>query len=104
MFFGLEMDNSLKPKGILVLVLPIEKNEIIRQFKPTKSQHLFAWTFQTINQLLYSAKFKIRLNRLNYVSGYSVFYILPFKLALFCLKIAGRIRNNKEMIIVAEKS
>src|SRR3989344_8154277 len=34
--------NSLKPKGILVLVLPIEKNEIIRQFKPTKSQHLFA--------------------------------------------------------------
>lgn len=93
----------MKPKSQLILVLPYEKNKPCKSFSPTKARHLYNWTFKSINELLYSQGFEIRLNKFNYGKGYSLFYKLPFRLAILLLKTLGIITNSKEMIIVSEK-
>ena len=97
-----KLRNQLTSEGTLVLVLPAERN-IIKKFKPSKSQHLFNWTFGSINQLLYKTGFDIKLNKFNYAKGFSLFYKLPFKLAVLSISILGFLTNTKEMIIVAKK-
>lgn len=92
----------LKDNGILVLVLPEPvKNKEENDFEPNIAKHLFAWNFNSINELLTENKFKVLLNKFNYGYGYSKFYKYSF--GEFLVKLAGKIRRKREMIIVARK-
>ena len=87
-----------------MLVLPtISKNKPLKKFEPDVGKHLYAWNFNAINELLNLANFKIKLNKFNHAYGFSVFYNLPFNLALFLIKSSAFLKNRKEMIILAEK-
>lgn len=91
----------LKKGGRLVLVLPVS---IQRNMKPLpEAGHIFAWTIPTMWALLERVGFRVRHAKYNCASGFSLFYKLPFKLALFNLKVLGYIRKQREMILVAEK-
>ena len=99
-----EFHRLLRDGGNLVLVLPVScHNKPYKQWRSDKSKHLFQWNFAAINELLNFIGFKIRLNKLNYAYGYSIFYRLPFNLAFLGLNLAGFLRNRKEMLIVAER-
>lgn len=93
---------ALDKGGRLVLVLPNCNKNIIRE-PDLKSGHIYNWTFSTIGALLHLAGFKVKAMKFNYASGFSVFYKLPPKLAFIALKLLGHLRNEKEMVIVAEK-
>jgi SAM-dependent methyltransferase len=98
-----EFHRILKPNGKLLLVLPVStKNLPEKNFKPNIGKHLYGWNFSHINELLNLANFKIKLNKFNYASGYSIFYKSKFSFSL--IKILGYLRNKKEMIVLAEKS
>ena len=99
-----EFYRILKPNGMLVVILPkILKNKPEKEFVPNIGKHFFSWRFHEFNELLYHNGFKIKLNKFNYACGFSLFYRLPFSLALFLLKLCGYLKNKKEMIIVAQK-
>ena len=99
-----EFHRVLKPSGKLLIVLPNQfKNKPIKGFKPDIGKHLYSWNFNSINELLNHNKFKIVLNKFNYAYGFSVFYRLPFKIAVLFIKLSAIIRNNKEMMILAQK-
>jgi len=97
-----EFLRTLKKGGILVLVLPVSSKNIVRP-PDFKSWHLYSWTVQTIWTLLHYVGFKVRLAKFNYASGFSLFYKLPLPIAISMLQLTGRLQNQKEMIIVAEK-
>ena len=89
------MEPTLKPKH--------SKNKPTKNFKPNIGKHLYGWNFNHINELLNSAKFKIKLNKFNYAYGFSFFYKFSFPLANSLIQLFGKIRNKKEMIILVEK-
>lgn len=92
----------LKKGGKLVLVLPANKNEGIKA-PDFKAWHLYAWTVSAIWALLHTVGFKVKIAKFNYAFGFSLFYKLPLPFAMAVLKSSGYLRNQKEMIIVAEK-
>ena len=100
-----EIRHKLNVNGRLVLVLPVfkmnkpERNSYGRDV----SSHLYYWNFSAINALLAKNGFKIVLNGFNYARGFSLFYKLPFRLAVFLTRLFGVISNSKEMIVVAER-
>ncbi len=99
-----EFNRILKPSGKLLIVLPDPgKNKPSENFKPNVGKHFHGWNFNHINELLHHAEFKIKLNKFNYSYGFSLFYKLPFNLALIIIKYSGMLRNKKEMIVLAEK-
>jgi len=99
-----EFYRVLKKDGKLVIILPFsKKNKLYKDFKSDISKHFYNWNFSSINEILIDIGFKIELNKFNYANGFSKFYNLPFPLAIRLLKILGKIRNKKEMIIVAKK-
>ncbi|MAG52811.1 MAG: hypothetical protein CMH62_02515 [Nanoarchaeota archaeon] len=99
-----EFYRVLKPSGRLLIVLPTQtKNKPTKNFKPNIGKHLYGWNFNHINELLNSAKFKIKLNKFNYAYGFSFFYKFSFPLANSLIQLFGKIRNKKEMIILVEK-
>ena len=99
-----EFYRVLKPGGRLVAVLPYSKiNKPINNFKSDVAKHLYNWNFNTIDELLNDVGFKIVLNKFNYGYGYSKLYKLNFKFAIFLLKLLGKLRNRKEMVVVGEK-
>lgn len=92
----------LKKDGRLVLVLPISKTRTIK--KPDfKSWHLYNWNVPAIWALLQTAGFKVQKAQFNYASGFSAFYKMPAKPAFTAIKLLGYLRNQKEMIIIADK-
>ncbi|MEK6940728.1 MAG: class I SAM-dependent methyltransferase [Nanoarchaeota archaeon] len=94
--------NKLTPGGRLVIVLPVAcKNKPCPQKKMDVSQHLFAWTFGTFNNMLLHEGYKVLHNSFNYSRGFSMFYRLPYHLAVILIKITGVLTNKKEMIFVA---
>lgn len=99
-----EFYKILKVKGKLVLVLPYcKKNKPIKDFESDIAKHFYNWNFNSINELLNDVGFKIALNKINCASGYSKVYRFNFRFALLLLKLLGKLRNKKEMIVVAEK-
>jgi len=99
-----EFYRVLKPSGRLLLLLPTwSKNKPVKNFESNVSQHLYSWNFYEINELLKLEGFKIKINKFNYAYGFSVFYKLNFNLALFLIKLFGRLNNRKEMLLLAEK-
>jgi SAM-dependent methyltransferase len=99
-----EFYRVLAKGGRLLLVLPRSDHlEPVKNFKSDVAKHLYNWNFYAINELLSDVGFSIKLNKYNYASGFSKYYKLPYSLAGSLLKITGKLRNKKEMIIVAEK-
>lgn len=92
----------LKKGGRLVLVLPVSKGEDKRP-PDFKAWHLYSWTVSAIWALLHTIGFEIKIARFNYASGFSLFHKLPLPLAMAVVKFVGYLRNQKEMIVVAEK-
>lgn len=97
-----EFFRVLKLGGRLVLLLPVEEHEV-GGFMPSATQHLFAWNFQTIGNLLHKAGFKVRLGRFNYATGFSRFYDLPFPVAVYLIKVLGFLTDTRELLVVADK-
>ena len=99
---------KLKRGGILILVLPFEKDD--KPYKPPieldPNQHLYAWTFRTINNLLIKADFEVLENKIIYLRGivrFKKIYEINRKLYLKLIKLIGRILNSKEMLIICKK-
>lgn len=91
----------LKPGGLLILVLPYEK-----QLSPVKNEidfHLFCWTPRTAINLLNVAGFNIMKWKYNFFTGKRLFYFVyknfGVNLYSFSLKVIGRILNAKEIVI-----
>lgn len=100
------MKQKLKSGGKLILILPVEKQKK-GKLKMEKSQHLYCWTFQTINNLLIKNEFKVVKNE--YFRGAGYYKLLPISKLNFTLykiltKIVSIILNRKEMMIVAIKT
>ncbi len=101
-FFLKEFFRVLRHRGKLVLLLPVE-NHGLSAFKPSPTQHLFAWNFQTIGDLLHLVGFKVSVGKFNYATGFSKLYKLPFPLAVYLIRAMGMIMDTKELVVVAEK-
>ncbi len=101
-FYLKEFFRVLEPGGRIVLLLPVEPQKV-RDFKPSPTQHLFAWNLQTIGDLLTLVGFKVKLGKFNYATGFSKFYRLPFGLAVYLIKTLGVLTDTKELLVVAEK-
>jgi SAM-dependent methyltransferase len=97
--------DKLKPRGRLVLVLPCEVHKKV-PFTIDVDQHMFAWTFRTINNLVQRAGFEIVDNRFRFGTGqYKLRWLgkLSFRLYDLQTRVLGRLLNRKDMIIVALK-
>ncbi len=101
-FYLREFFRVLERGGRLVLLLPVESHKI-KDFKPSPTQHLFAWNLQTIGDLLALVGFKVKIGKFNYATGFSKFYYLPFGLAVYFIKTLGMVADTKELLVVAEK-
>ncbi len=101
-FFLREFLRVLKPGGKLVLLLPVEGQDI-KRFEKSPTQHLFAWNFQTIGELLSLVGFNVRFGKFNYATGFSKFYRLPYGLANYMIRTVGLLADTKEMVVIAEK-
>ncbi len=97
-----EFFRVLRPNGKLVLLLPVESHDM-KPFRPSPTQHLFAWNLQTIGDLLQHVGFKFRFGKFNYATGFSRFYKLPFPLATYLIKAVGMIADTKELLVVVKK-
>jgi len=96
---------KLRPDGILILVLPVEKYGK-SDFDPDSNQHLFLWNFRTINNLLIRSGFKILENSYLRGYGYDKFNsIAKINLKLFEIitTLTSLIYGVKELFIVAKK-
>ena len=94
---------KLKKNGKLILILPKEHHKKVG-FKPDHNQHLYAWNFRTINNLLDKAGFKVIENRTIYGTAYhKLKFISRMSFALYSLKVktAGFLLRSSEMKIVA---
>lgn len=100
------MKQKLKKDGKLILVLPKEKHKKPKSFELDEHQHLYCWTFRTINNLLIKSGFKIISNKYECGKGYKK--MLPIskinlKFYIFLTKLTAKLFNSKEMIIEAVK-
>lgn len=96
---------KLKPGGKLIVVLPVEKHQTV-PFPMDANQHLFAWNFRCINNLLQRAEFRIIANRFRYgAAQYKLRYLGRISLRLYRshTRLLGRILGRRDMIIVAQK-
>ncbi len=93
----------LKKGGRLVLILPVSRNPNVISPPDFKAWHLYNWNAPAIWALLHTVGFKVQKAQFNYASGFSVFYKLPFSFAMVGIKVMGRLRNQREMIIIADR-
>jgi SAM-dependent methyltransferase len=100
-----DMKTKLKEGGKLILILPVE-GEKRSNFEMEESQHIYSWNFQNINNLLIKAGFKIQENEYIYSSGHKkLLFLSKIDTNLYDLatRFIGKIRNTKEMKIIATK-
>ena len=94
----------LKPGGVLILVVP-EEPRGPSPLLPDLNQHLYCWTFRTINNLLYRAGYTPVSNAMRYPLGWLAF--LPIRRRLGSqvyvrLTELGRVlRRNGELVVRA---
>ncbi len=96
---------QLKKGGKLILILPVEKHGKV-PFATDINQHLFAWNFRTINNLLQRVGFRIIENRYNHGTAYyKLKFLAKISFSLYDLKtrLLGWILGKKEMIVVCER-
>ena len=97
--------SKIKEGGKLILVLPVEKHAKV-DFNMDVNQHLYAWNFRTINNLLIKAGFKVIKNEFAYGTAYHKLLFVSkvnFRLYHWLTKLAGFVKGSKEMIIVAKR-
>ncbi len=98
--------SKLKRGGRLVLVLPCEEHKRAA-FAIDTDQHLYAWTFRTINNLLQRTGFVVTENRFRFGTGqYKLRWLgkLSFRLYDLQTRLLGRLLKRRDMIVVAIKS
>jgi hypothetical protein len=100
-----DMRAKLKTGKKLIMVIPHEHHGKA-QFKLDLNQHLYAWNFQTINNLLLISGFEILENR--YLRGAGYNKLLPlakinFNLYRHATNILSVLTGIKELMVVARK-
>ncbi|NQU26528.1 MAG: class I SAM-dependent methyltransferase [Candidatus Nealsonbacteria bacterium] len=99
-----KMRELVAEDGELYLILPKEKHRRV-PFTADLNQHLYAWNYRTVNNLLLRAGFVPYLNRDRYVLGYRV--LLPIRRLLgknayyWSCRLVGYLKNNPELIVRA---
>lgn len=101
-----DMYSKLKKGKTLILVIPFERHGK-GQFQLDLNQHLYAWNFQAINNLLLTNGFEILENR--YLRGAGYNRLLPlaktsFGLYKWATNTISVLAGIKEMMVVAKKS
>lgn len=99
------MHRKLKKGSDLILVIPFEKHTY-SDFDLDLNQHLFSWNFRTINNLLITSGFKIKINKYLRGAGYNKllpFYSVSFKIYFALTNMVSRIFGIKEIMVVATK-
>lgn len=99
-----EIKRKLRPGGRLVVALPHERHHK-PDLSPDLDQHLYGWTFRTINNLLMFAGFRVVRNKYLFGTGYRK--LLPVRshgagLYEFATTVAGILTNTRELLVVAE--
>lgn len=95
------MRGLLAPGGHLFLILPKEGHRGV-SLDPDPNQHLYAWNFRTLNNLLHRAGWVPYENREFHVLGYRT--LLPLRrwagtrAYLAALQVTGRAFRNAELI------
>lgn len=95
---------KLKPGGTLVIVLPVEKHGRV-PFAMDLNQHLYAWNFRTINNLVQRAGYEVIENRYRYAAAqYKLRIIGRFSLRAHYLltRFIGWLFRRRDMIVVAK--
>lgn len=97
--------SKLKKGERLILVIPHERHSKA-QFKLDLNQHLFAWNFQAINNILLTSGFEILENR--YLRGAGYNRLLPlakinFGLYRWATNTLSHLMGIKEMMVIARK-
>ena len=98
------MRELLAPEGKLILVVPKEAH-LREPLRPDFTQHLFAWNFLTINNLLFRAGYRPTFNGYNYPIGWLAF--MPIRRLMghavySAVSRAGRVlRRNGELVVHA---
>jgi ubiquinone/menaquinone biosynthesis C-methylase UbiE len=99
------MTKKLKKGGKLIIIIPVEKTRK-HSLKIDENQHVYCWTFQTINNLLIKSGLKPIENKYFRGSGYKkllLFSRINLKLYIFLTRIVAFLKGSKEMKIVAIK-
>lgn len=102
------LGTKLKPHGKLLLVLPVERDR--KRTLPLAEdvdQHLYAWSMQTIRNLLERSGYRVVSQRFRYATAqYKLRHVgqLSFELYSLQTKALGRLLKRRDMVIVAEKS
>lgn len=100
------MREKLKKGGMLITVIPREKQHNCPLSPEMISNHLYCWNFRAINNLLDKAGFKVIKNKQFFNAGFNKLKIFSkFSINLYSsmLYIAGRIFNEGELMIFAIK-
>jgi len=100
------INKILKNKGYFVLAIPKEPNRRESYLPDKRNYHIYSWNFRTINNLLDKAGFEVKLNKTQYGGGYYKLKFLGklnFLLYFILTNIIGRIFNQGELIIIAQK-
>jgi len=100
------LNKKLKKSGKLILVLPKERHHKVPLEPELVNYHLYAWNFDTINNLLDKAGFKPIKNKFYYGTGYHKLSFLSkinFRLYLFAISFFGWAFNSGDLLIIAEK-
>ncbi|MEM3405613.1 MAG: class I SAM-dependent methyltransferase [Candidatus Pacearchaeota archaeon] len=100
------LNRKLKKGGLLILIIPLEKNNKSSLNPDLKNYHLYSWTFKTINNLLHKAGFKVLRNEVFYGTAYHKLKFLArirFFLYLSLTTLIGRLLGSSELKIIAEK-
>lgn len=98
--------DKLKKDGLLILVLPTEKQRYSPLRPELVNNHLFAWNFDTINNLLFRVGFKVEKNKFYFGTGYSKLSLLSnfsFSLYLLFVSLIGRLTKSKDLFVLARK-
>ena len=97
------LNDKLKKNGLIIIVLPVEKVGKAGLLLDI-NQHLYSWTFKTINNLLIKTGFNIKKNKVIYGTAYKkLSFIKKFKVYDLFVYVVGFLLNKKEMLIIGEK-
>ena len=98
------MSKWLKPGGTIRLVVPLEVQKKV-PLELSDNNHLFAWTYQTLNNLLVKAGFEIIENKTLRGTGYKKLLFLSKSMPLYHLAthLAARWNGSKEIMVTAIK-
>jgi len=103
----IDIRKKLNKDGILILILPYERHRYC-SLKPSIDRHLYCWNFNTINNLLDEAGYRVIENKImNLELGYKQLMFISrisFPLFYFLIKLIGKWKNSRELKIVAVKN